>query len=131
VIDRETVGRYLVLRRLPKPAILTPGFEWGAEAKPAISTPGPSVGRKRQCEPLAEVILAHLNELQAIAATAELILLPSAQFFHLCFSRSDNVLFDRRNHFFDILVLIRVFDDGPEAPDEIEHAVFMLRLLDQ
>jgi transposase len=39
-IDRETVGRYLLL------------------AKPAISTTGKGVERKSQCEPLAEVIMA-------------------------------------------------------------------------
>ena len=43
-INRETVGRYLCL----------------AEAKPAISTPGKSAGRKSQCKPLAEVILANV-----------------------------------------------------------------------
>ena len=39
-IDRETVGRYLLLAK-----------------KPAISTNGKGVGRKSQCEPLAEVIM--------------------------------------------------------------------------
>jgi transposase len=42
-IDRETVGRYLRL------------------AKPAISTAGNGVGRKSQCEPLAEVIRAKVE----------------------------------------------------------------------
>src|SRR6478672_9998091 len=42
-IDRETVGRYLRL------------------AKPAISTTGNGVGRKSQCEPLAEVIRAKVE----------------------------------------------------------------------
>ena len=42
-IDRETVGRYLLL------------------AKPAISTAGKGIGRKSQCEPLAEVILAKIE----------------------------------------------------------------------
>jgi transposase len=54
-IDRETVGRYLLLA---KPAISTAGLEGTAETKPAISTTGKGVGRKSQCEPLAEVILA-------------------------------------------------------------------------
>jgi predicted transcriptional regulator len=84
-IDRETVGRYL---RLAKPAISTTGSEEAGEAKPAISTTGSEeaseakpaisiagleeagevkpaistagngVGRKSQCEPLAEVIKA-------------------------------------------------------------------------
>jgi transposase len=54
-IDRETVGRYL---RLAKPAISTAGLEGTGEVKPAISTTGQGVGRKSQCEPLAEVILA-------------------------------------------------------------------------
>src|SRR6201997_2961465 len=72
-IDRETVGRYL---RLAKPAISTPGFEEADETKPAISTPGleevseakpvistagNGVGRKSQCEPLAEVIIAKVE----------------------------------------------------------------------
>src|SRR3984893_910137 len=42
-IDRETVGRYLLL------------------AKPAISTAGTVAGRKSQCEPLAEVIMAKVE----------------------------------------------------------------------
>jgi hypothetical protein len=42
-IDRETVGRYLRL------------------AIPAISTTGNGVGRKSQCEPLAEVIRAKVE----------------------------------------------------------------------
>jgi hypothetical protein len=42
-IDRETVGRYLLL------------------AKPAISTAGKGIGRKNQCEPLAEVIMAKVE----------------------------------------------------------------------
>ena len=84
-LDRETVGRYL---RLAKPAVSTTGFEEAGEAKPAISTAGlekagetgpavsiagfeeagepepaistagNGVGRKSQCEPLAEVIKA-------------------------------------------------------------------------
>ena len=69
-INRETVRRYL---RLAKPAISTAGSEEGAdrnpaisttgfeeagEVKPAISTAGNGVGRKSQCEALAEVILA-------------------------------------------------------------------------
>src|SRR5271166_2458159 len=41
-----------------KPAISTTGLEEAGEAKPAISTAGNGVGRKSQCEPLAEVILA-------------------------------------------------------------------------
>src|ERR1700738_4155878 len=42
-INRETVGRYLLL------------------AKPAISTTGKGTGRKSQCEPLAEVIMAKVE----------------------------------------------------------------------
>src|SRR5271165_6352470 len=69
-IDRETVGRYLLLAKPAisttgleeageaKPAILTAGLEEASEAKPAISTAGNGVGRKSQCEPLAEVIMA-------------------------------------------------------------------------
>jgi transposase len=90
-ISRETVGRYLLLRRLSKPAISTPGVEGDSkpnpaistagmegaaeskpaistpgvegskEPKPAISTPGKSAGRKSQCEPLAEVIMAKVE----------------------------------------------------------------------
>jgi transposase len=71
-IDRETVGRYLRLAKGSKPAISTPGSEGdraskpailtldvkgSTEAKPAIST----AGRKSQCEPLAEVILAKVE----------------------------------------------------------------------
>ena len=55
---RETVGRYL---RLAKPAISTAGFEEPCQAKPAISTAGTIAGRKSQCEPLAEVILAKVE----------------------------------------------------------------------
>jgi transposase len=54
-IDRETVGRYLLLA---KPAISTTGPEGAGEVKPAISTAGKGAGRKSQCEPLAEVIMA-------------------------------------------------------------------------
>ena len=43
-IDRETVGRYLLLA---KPAISTTGVEGTGEAKPAISTAGKGIGRKR------------------------------------------------------------------------------------
>jgi transposase len=69
-IDRETVGRYLRLAKPAistagleeageaKPAISTAGFEEVSEVKPAISTAGNGVGRKSQCEPLAEVIMA-------------------------------------------------------------------------
>jgi len=69
-IDRETVGRYLLLAKPAisttgleeageaKPAISTTGLEEASEAKPAISTAGNGVGRKSQCEPLAEVIMA-------------------------------------------------------------------------
>jgi transposase len=45
-ISRETVGRYLLLRRL---------------ANPAISTPGKSIGRKSQREHVAEVIMAKVE----------------------------------------------------------------------
>jgi transposase len=54
-IDRETVGRYL---RLANPAISTPGPQGAGVANPANSTAGKGRGRKSQCEPLAEVILA-------------------------------------------------------------------------
>ena len=60
-IDRETVGRYLLLARLAKPAISTAGVEGVGETKPAISTPGKGVGRKSQCEPLIEVITAKVE----------------------------------------------------------------------
>ena len=64
-IDRETVGRYLLLAKPAisttgvegtgeaKPAISTAGAEGTGEAKPAISTAGKGIGRKSQCEPLA------------------------------------------------------------------------------
>src|ERR1700756_1411824 len=54
-LNRETVGRYL---RLAKPANSTVGFEEPCQTKPAISTTGSTAGRKSQCEPLAEAILA-------------------------------------------------------------------------
>src|ERR1700746_789437 len=57
-INRETVGRYLLLA---KPAISTAGVEGTSEAKPAISIAGKSVGRKSQCEPLAEAIMAKVE----------------------------------------------------------------------
>ena len=57
-INRETVGRYLLLA---KPAISTTGVEGTGEAKPAISIAGKSVGRKSQCEPLAEAIMAKVE----------------------------------------------------------------------
>ena len=72
-IDRETVGRYLRLAKPAistagleeaseaKPAISTAGFEETGEVKPAISTAGNGVGRKSQCEPLAEVIMAKVE----------------------------------------------------------------------
>jgi transposase len=72
-IDRETVGRYLLLAKPAisttgvegsggaKPAISTAGIEGTGEAKPAISTAGKGIGRKSQCEPLAEVIVAKVE----------------------------------------------------------------------
>ena len=72
-IDRETVGRYLLLAKPAisttgvegtgeaKPAISTTGAEGAGEAKPAISTAGKGNGRKSQCEPLAEVIMAKVE----------------------------------------------------------------------
>ena len=57
-LNRETVGRYL---RLAKPAISTSGFEEPCQAKPAISTTGTIAGRKSQCEPLSEAILAKVE----------------------------------------------------------------------
>jgi hypothetical protein len=47
--------------RLAKPAISTTELEEAGEAKPAISTAGNGVGRKSQCEPLAEVIKAKVE----------------------------------------------------------------------
>ena len=46
---------------LAKPAISTTGVQGTGEAKPAISTAGKGVGRKSQCEPLAEVIMAKVE----------------------------------------------------------------------
>jgi transposase len=57
-IDRETVSRCLLLA---KTAISTPGSEEAIEVKPAISTAGNGVGRKSQCDPLAEVIRAKVE----------------------------------------------------------------------
>jgi transposase len=73
-INRETVGRYL---RLKKPAISIAGSEDGSdrkpaisitgkkqgetESKPAISITGVRAGRRSRCEPLAEVIAAKLE----------------------------------------------------------------------
>jgi transposase len=56
--NRETVGRYLLLA---KPAISTTGFDGASEVKPAISTAGTIAGRKSQCDPLAEVIMAKVE----------------------------------------------------------------------
>src|SRR5271163_3184339 len=47
-INRETVGKYLVLAR-SKPAISTPGSEGNSDSKPAISTAGS--GRQSSCLP--------------------------------------------------------------------------------
>src|SRR5258707_8025075 len=74
-INRETVGRYLRLADAKpaistpgskgdsesKPAILSLGVEGSRDSKPAISTAGKSVGRKSQCEPLADLILAKVE----------------------------------------------------------------------
>jgi transposase len=72
-IDRETVGRYLLLAKPAisttgveetgeaKPAISTAGAEGAGEAKPAVSIAGKSVGRKSQCEPLADAIMAKVE----------------------------------------------------------------------
>jgi predicted transcriptional regulator len=58
-IDRETVRRYI---GLSKPAISIPGNEEGGlEPRPAISIVGVGAGRKRQCEPLAELIAAKVE----------------------------------------------------------------------
>jgi transposase len=54
-IDRATVGRYL---QWANSAISTPGPEGAGEVNPANSTAGNGRGRKSQCEPLADVILA-------------------------------------------------------------------------
>lgn len=58
-IDRGTVGRYLRLRS--NPAISTAGGGGSAEANPAIATAGKIAGRKSQCEPLTESILAKVE----------------------------------------------------------------------
>ena len=47
-IDRETVGRYLLLA---EPAISTAGIEGAGEAEPAISTAGKSIGRRVNANP--------------------------------------------------------------------------------
>jgi transposase len=71
-INRETVGRYLRVAKESKPAISTTGSKGGSASKPAILTLGveekagakPAIsttGRKSQCEPLAEVILAKVE----------------------------------------------------------------------
>ena len=57
-LNRETVGRFL---RLAKPAIPTAGPEESCEPKPAISTTGSVAGRKSQCEPLADAVLAKVE----------------------------------------------------------------------
>ena len=44
-----------------EPAISTTGVEGTGEAKPAISITGKSGGRKSQCEPLAEAIMAKVH----------------------------------------------------------------------
>jgi DNA replication protein DnaC len=44
-----------------EPAISTAGVEGTGEAKPAISTAGKSIGRRSQCEPLAEAIMAKVE----------------------------------------------------------------------
>ena len=49
-IDRETVGRYLLLA---KPAISTPGSEEASEVKPAISTAGNGGNAGRGHAPLS------------------------------------------------------------------------------
>jgi len=57
-INRETVGRYLLLA---KPAISTTGVEGTGKAKPDISIAGKGTGRKSQCEPLAEAIMTKVG----------------------------------------------------------------------
>ena len=71
-IDRETVGKYLLLARSKpaistlgsepdpnsKPAILISGSEADSSSKPAISTAGSSAGRQSQCEPYSPQIEA-------------------------------------------------------------------------
>ena len=57
-INRETVGRYLLLS---KPAISSTGFEDDEEAKPAISIAGTGAGRRSRCEALAEAISAKVE----------------------------------------------------------------------
>ena len=56
-INRETVGKYLLLAR-PKPAISTPGSEPTQASEPAISTPGTAAGRQSLCLPLSTQIEA-------------------------------------------------------------------------
>jgi hypothetical protein len=58
-VDHETVGRYLRLR--VKPAISTAGSGEVSDSKPAISIPGKGAGRKSQCEPLREAIVAKIE----------------------------------------------------------------------
>ena len=75
-INRETVGRYLLLAKVAKPTISTTGSEGDSaskpaisttgavgekEAKQAISTAGKSGGRKSQCEPFFDTIAAKVE----------------------------------------------------------------------
>src|SRR6058998_3672546 len=55
-IHRETVGRYLRLELISKPAIPPAGSAEEADSKPAIVHAGSRLGRTSQCAPLAAVI---------------------------------------------------------------------------
>ena len=55
-IDRETVGRYLRLAALSKPAIPPHGSDGPTEPNPAIPPTGSKAGRTSQCAGLSEVI---------------------------------------------------------------------------
>src|ERR1700733_5247145 len=56
-INRETVGKYLVLAR-SKPAIPISGSDSGSDSKPAISTAGSTAGRQSLCQPHSAQIVA-------------------------------------------------------------------------
>jgi transposase len=73
-VNRETVGRHLLLQAKPaiatagpeepgeaKPAIATTGDEDAVESKSAIATTGNGAGRRSQCEPLAETIATKME----------------------------------------------------------------------
>ena len=78
-INRETVGRYLLLARGAKPAISTLGSEGCKEAKPANSTAGKSGGRKSQCEPFFAPIAAKVEVGWAKQASYRALFRPSVR----------------------------------------------------